>query len=496
MNRFYKTKHFRYGSAATAFTCAFIAVVIIFNIVFTALASKYMWYVDMTEKEVFSLSEATKVLISDVDAPINIYFASEPDELMEGTYSTYMKYIYTTALQLAAEFPNVNVECRDVVKNRAFFEPFRTTAATPIYTTSVVLESGGEVRVFSYRAFFTVDEDGETIWAYNGEHKFMSGILQVTSAEMPIVYFTTEHGEDLGESAQALFSLFYDNGFDVRPINLAKDEIDEDARIIIINDPVYDFIGAEAEDGSANEIRKLDEFVDDFGSLLIFTDPDHAGKLTNLSEFLEEWGIAFNPDTYVKDMDHAVSTDGLSVVAQYDTETLGSSIYKDLTNNLVTPPKTISRYTMPIEILWENGGSLSGSRAVSPILTSYDSAVAMKDGKSIGTGEYNLMTVSRESRLIDNEYYYSYVVVGGSSSFADAKYLFSNAYANSDILSSVMRSSGRDRTLADIKFKEFDDTDLVITTAESTNWTVALVTVLPAIIAVIGLVVWVRRKHS
>jgi len=341
-----------------------------------------------------------------------------------------------------------------------------------------------------------VDEDGETIWAYNGEHKFMSGILQVTSAEMPIVYFTTEHGENLGESAQALMSLFHDNAFDVRPINLAKDEIDEDARIIVINDPVYDFIGAEAEDDSANEIRKLDEFMDDFGSILLFTDPDHAGKLTNLSEFLEEWGIAFQPNTYVKDLDHSVSPDGLSIVAQYDTETLGSSIYKDLTGNLVTPPKTISRYTMPIEILWESGGSLSGSRAVSPILTSYDSAVAMKDGESLGAGRYNLMTVSRESRLIDNEYYYSYVVVGGSSSFANANYLFSNAYANSDILSSVMRSSGRDRTLADITFKEFDDTDLVITTAEATNWTVAMVTVLPAITAVIGLVIFVRRKHS
>ena len=496
MNRFYNLKRFRYGSAAAAFTCAFIAVVIIFNIVFTALAGTYMWYVDMTRDNVFSLSEATKVLMADVDAPVNIYFASEPDELMEGKDSPYMKYIYTTALQLAAEFPNVNVECRDVIKNRAFFEPFRTTAATNIYTTSVVVESGGEVRVFSYQSFFIVDEDGQTIWAYDGEHKLMSGILQVTSAEMPIVYFTAEHGENLGADAAELFTLFYDNGFDVRSINLAKDEIDEDARIIIINDPVYDFIGAEAEDDFSNEIKKLDAFLDDFGSLIVFADPDHAGKLTNLSEFLEEWGIAFTPNTYVKDMDHSISTDGLSIVAQYDTETLGSSIYKDLTGNLATPPKTISRYTMPIEILWESGGSLSGAREVSPILTSFESSVLMKDGERVGEGKYNLMTVSRESRIIDNETYYSYVVVSGSSSFTAPSYLISNAYANSDILSSVMRSSGRDRTLADITYKVFDDTTLTLTTAQATNWTVALVTVLPVFVAVCGLVVFIRRKHA
>ena len=59
-----------------------------------------------------------------------------------------------------------------------------------------------------------------------------------------------------------------------------------------------------------------------------------------------------------------------------------------------------------------------------------------------------------------------------------------------------MRSSGRDRTLADITYKVFDDTTLTLTTAQATNWTVALVTVLPVFVAVCGLVVFIRRKHA
>ena len=496
MNGFYKSKHFRYGSAATAFTCAFIAVVIVFNVIFTALAGKYMWFIDMTEEEVFSLSEATRDLMSDVDDEINIYFASEPDELMEGTYSSLMKYVYTTALQLEAEYQNVHVECKDVVKNRAFFEPFRSTAATNILTTSVVMESGGEVRVFGYEYFFIVDEDGETVWAYNGEKKFMSAILQITSAEKPIVYFTAEHGEDL-DGAVPLANLFSENGYEVRSINLAKEEIDEDARIIVVNDPVYDFIGAEAGEGEVNEINQLDAFLDRFGCLMVFADPDHAGKLTNLSEFLEEWGIAFTPNTYVKDPDHSMTADGLSVLGQYaEADTLGSSLYGDIVKNLSTPPKTVSRYTMPIQILWEDGGSLSGARSVAPVLTSYESASAMQNGTSIGKGVYNLMTVSRETRVIDSEYYFSYVLVSGSADFAASNYIYSNAYANADILSSTMRITGRDRTLVDIKYEVFDDTDLEITTAQANNWTLAFVLVLPLAAAVTGLVIWVRRKHS
>ena len=495
-NGFFKTKSFRYGSTATAFTAAFIAVVVVFNIIFTALANRYMWYIDMTKEEIFTLCDATKEILSDVDEEINIYFASEPDVLMQGDNSMYTQFVYNTALQLEAEFDNIHVTCKDIVKNRSFFERFRTNTATQIYTTSVIVESGEEVQVYSLQSFFTIEPEDGTVWAYSGERKFVSAILQLTSAELPIVYFTSEHGESIGNSAAELFNLFAENGFDVRTINLAKEEIDEDARIVIINNPRFDFIGAEADDESSNEIRKLDRFLDKFGCLMVFADPDHAGRLNNLSEFLEEWGIGFTPDTAIRDTEHSISTDGLSVVAKYDTTTLGSSIYKDMTQNLDTLPKTISRYSMPIQILWEEGGSVSGSRDVSAILTTYDTAEAIYDGAVAEEGTFNLLTLSRESRIINNEEYYSFVVVSGSSAFADSKYLLSNAYANSDIISSTMKATGREKVLADIEFKVFDDTTLDITTAQANDWTVAMTVVFPVIAAITGLVIWVRRKHA
>ena len=495
-NGFFRTKSFRYGSTATAFTAAFIAVVVVFNIIFTALANRYMWYIDMTNEEVFTLSEATKELLSDVDEEINIYFASEPDVLMQGDTSMYSRFVYNTALQLETEFDNIHVICKDIVKNRSFFERFRTNTATQIYTTSVIVESGEEVQVYALQSFFTTEPEDGTVWAYSGERKFVSAILQLTSAELPIVYFTSEHGESIGDSAAELFHLFTENGFDVRTINLAKEEIDEDARIVIINNPRFDFIGSEADDESSNEIRKLDRFLDKFGCLMVFADPDHADRLNNLSEFLEEWGVGFTPDTVIRDTEHSISTDGLSVVAKYDTTTLGSSIYKDLTRNLDTLPKTISRYSMPLQILWEEGGSVSGSRDVSSILTTYDTAEAIYDGAVTEEGSFHLLTLSRESRIINNEEYYSFVVVSGSSAFADSKYLLSNAYANSDILTSTMKATGREKVLADIDFKVFDDTTLDITTAQANDWTVAMTVVLPVIAAVTGLVIWVRRKHA
>ena len=495
-NTYLRSRKFKYGSVATAFTAAFIAIVVIFNIIFTALAGKYMWYIDMTEEQLFTLSDEAKEIMSDIKSDVNIYFASEPDVLMTGQNSGYMKYIYTTALQLEEEFKNVHVECVDVLKNPSFFRDFYQTAATDIDTDSVVVESNGEVRVFAAEAFFSFSDpaDPSTVWAYFGENKMMSGIMQVTQTERPVVSFTTEHGEDLG-SAAYLMQQFYDNGFEVTPVNLAQEELSEDCRILVIYDPIYDFIGAEAEDAAKNEIEKIDKLLDNYAALLVFESPENVSKLTNLNEFLEEWGISYVADTTIRDTEHSMSVDGYSIIAEYQKDTLGASIYSDL-NELATPPKTIIRKAAPIDILWENGGGLNGSRDVSPVLKSYDTAEQMEGGIVTGTDSYNLMTISRETRIVDNEYYYSYVMAAGSPSFASGSYLESNAYANDDIIGSAMKAIGRERVLSKLERKPFDDDEITITTAESNRWTVAMTTVLPAIFGIAGAMVMTKRKHS
>lgn len=495
-NNYLRSRKFKYGSVATAFTVAFIAIVVIFNIIFTALASKYMWYIDMTEEQLFTLSDEAKEIMSDIKSEVNIYFASEPDVLMTGENAGYMKYIYTTALQLEEEFKNVHVECVDVLKNPSFFREFYQTAATDIDTDSVVIESGGEVRVFTAEAFFSFSDlsDASTVWAYFGENKMMSGIMQVTQTEQPVVSFTTEHGESL-ESAYYLMQLFHDNGFEVNTVNLAQDDLSEDCRILVIYDPIYDFVGAEAEDASRNEIEKLDKLLDNYAAVLVFESPENVANLTNLNEFLEEWGISYVADTTIRDTEHSMSVDGYSIIAEYQKDTLGASIYSDL-NNLATPPKTIIRKAAPIDILWTEGGGLNGTRDVSAVLKSYDTSEQMEGGIVTGGGSYNLVTISRETRIVDNEYYYSYVMAAGSPTFASGSYLESNAYANDDIIGSAMKAIGRERVLSKLKRKPFDDDEITITTAESNRWTVAMTTVLPTIFAIAGAVVITKRKHS
>lgn len=490
---FYNAKKKKFYAYQAGITALFIALVIVLNAGFYALAEHYRWFVDMSKGQLYTLSAEAKALLDDVeketDKEVNIYFTVEADKI--GSTSPYLFYVYQTSLEMQKEYDFVNVECIDIVKNPGFYKTYYTTAAQEIYTTSVVVACGEEFRLFNIESFFVNNEDG-TIWAYQGEYRLVSAVLSMTATDLPSVSFTTAHGENIGDGAKAFMDLFTDAGFEVETVDLSKEDFSEDTRIVVINDPVYDFAGIEAE--GANEIDKLDKFMDSYGSLMVFTSPENAGNLTNLSEFLSEWGISFTPDTYIKDKDNSISVDGKTVLCAYDEDSLGASLYLDI-SNLDTMPRTVVRNAMPLNILWETDGALDGTKEVSPVLLSGESALSVKDGEETALGSAPIMTVTRETRVVDNDYYYSYVVACGSAEYTDPSWLHSNSYANSDIIYNAMRITGRERVLADIEYKVIDDTSMSITTAEANAWTVALCVTLPALISICGIVVWVRRKN-
>ena len=487
-------KKLKYGSAAVIFTVLFIAVVILFNGVFSALASRYGWYADMTEEAVFTLSERAREYVADVGADIDIIFAEEPDLLMA---DDDMRYVYTTAKQLEEAVDGVTVRCVNVVKDPAFFKEFYSTSATDITTRSVVVRSGTESKVLTPQSFFVYNEE-RVRWGYQGEYRFVSAIMQVTQSETPVVCFTTRHGEkdfEKSSDALALAQLFYDCGFDVRKVDLSTEDIDEDCRVVVIIDPIYDFIGIEAEKDSANEIDKIDRFLDGFGGLLVFESPEHSGNLKNLNEFLREWGIAFRSEVTVRDLSNSFSTDGFTIFTEYQSDdTLGGSFYSDL-NKLDSRPKAVISRAVPIDILWEEGGDLSGSRKASAMLKSPDGSELVEDGGTVETGSYNVLTMSLENRIIDNNNYYSYVMAVGSPSFATFV-ANDNTFGNHDIIFATMKFVGRDGILADIDMKPFDDYTLTMTTKQANTMTAEMALILPVIAAAAGVVILVRRRRS
>lgn len=516
---------------STVFTVIVVAVVVLLNVAITILSSRVQLEIDLTSTQIYSLSDAAKENLKQVDTDITITFCQDQDFLMQ---DQAMDYVVNTVLDLARENKHIHVRFINSVLEPQMFKGYVNTnmgTSSTIRQTDIIIEKGNaslraedesvpEFRKLSANACFVTDPNTGLTWAYNGEETIIAACLAVTVDNAPKAYFTLGHGE----AATAEFiNVITNAGYEPATIDLTKEDIPVDCRLLIINDPRFDFAGYSISNPDAvSEIEKIDRFLEGNHTLMVFKNPEVTG-LTNLDEFLYEWGITFG-EGVVTDLANSLTADGATVVAQYPSGTLASSVHKEI-SSLSNPPKTIVKYASPIYVpndiyvkgLDENSNptntyTYSGNNAyreLSAVLVSSSGATEKnKNGEVINTdGGYNLMTITRELNVKDNDEYYSYVLAAGTTQFADSEYITSNTYANENILYYALRVMGRKKVPANIDFKIFKSDELGIHTSkysdeiEGMTWgeklivTIPLCTVVPILMLLCGTVVIVRRKY-
>ena len=532
--KFLRSRKFRHGSMAAVLTACVIAAVVIINIIFSALASRFMWYTDMTSERLYTLTDDCVNLLDDSfkkvnaardeDVKVDIIFCDEKDAL---TDNTTQRYVLETALEMQAAFPDIiNVKFIDVWTNPSAVDKYRANSRSNIYSTNVIVASGTEFRVYALQAFYVFsDSDSTTPWSYNGEKKLASGILACIQAESPVCCFTTNHGEAFYD--ESLVALMQDAGYIVRTIDLAKDEIPADCRMLITYNPKSDFL-VKDQVSDISEIAKLDAYLDQTNAYMVFVDPQ-TPRLTNLEEYLEEWGVVFDRSTdlsgasysyTIKDSSQALTTDGYTIVADYTQNGLGASITTDM-RALGYPPKVIFKNATSISYaknydatyyeneddatknFWFGSYYSNGvSRAIYDVFTTSASAEAYANGESVKKATevepFRLMTITREGRMVNNtDEDYSYVLACGSTYFASGDLLQSATYGNTDVLLSALRSMGKELVTVGLNHKPFASTTMeTITVSQANQYTVVL-TVIPAVIIfAVGIYVIVRRKYA
>ena len=523
------SRKFKYGGTATLLTIAVIVVVILFNAIFSKLASRFLWYTDLTSENMYTLSDAAVEAVAGIDRDVTILFCDDPDNLMS---NTTQRYVYETALGLEKNNKHIHVENVNIYRNPSAVNYYKTNSKSNIYSTSIIVTSGTEFRVFTLRSMFVFNNETDTEpWSYNGEKKLCAGILAVTRAESPICCITYTHGEPfstqtaLSENSEIL-SLIEDAGYKLQLIDLTNEEIPEDCRLLFIYDPLDDFL---VNDGISDkdEIKKIDQFLDGTNSMMVFMDPS-SPVLHNLEEYLEEWGIVFDRTTNilgmttgntVKDGLNSITQDGLGLVGAYTENGIGSSLHTEM--RATYPPKVIFPNCMGITFAknyyaeavtnqdtnaidyniykyYSNGVS----RVIGDVFNSFPSAVEVSGGETVETATalepFHLMTITSENRMADNTNQdYSYVMACGSTEFLSRKLLQSNTYGNTDLMLSALRVMGKDLAIANLDHKPFAKTTIEnITTAEANQWTAVLI-IVPAVVSLgFGIYVLVRRRYA
>lgn len=111
------------------------------------------------------------------------------------------------------------------------------------------------------------------------------------------------------------------------------------------------------------------------------------------------------------------------------------------------------------------------------------------------TGSFPLLALSTEMNYADdNSAQYRYVMLVASTDFANDSFLTSG-YGNRRILSSAARMMSTQRNIPEIDYKTFEDEPLTLDQETAKNLTIFITVFAPLIIIIVGLVVYLRRRH-
>ncbi len=504
-------------------TAAVIILVLVFNIIVGFVSDSRLWYIDLTserymdrESALYTLSDSCRTLIGEESIPmieefnrqreargekpikLNIIFCSDKD-IIEN--DSMMRYVNLTARALEKEYPHaIDVQYINIAKNPSAVQRFKTTSASTIYNSDVIVEFGTEYLVKKVSAFYYTDAGKSSPWAYNGEQELSAMILSLTRAEFPVCAVTYNHGEilfDTNGDVKAEYSSFIrlieGAGYDVVYLDLEKDEIPENCRMMIAFGPQKDFkaYGNLGESG-VSEIDKLDRYLEASNAFFYICDKD-TPVLLSLEEYLKEWGIEVaRAKDETGELKNYTIRDGVNctdtgkgnvVIGKYGEEGISGGVTADMktqtypptvifgSSTAIKPSDSYNKLHVPAD---EENGTPAYSyhyyfrngvhRTMINVFLTHETASAYvgENLHEVATeySAFELMTWTKESRLKQETNYTSidrasYVFALASTDFAKNEVLDSAAYGNADILLSALRSAGAESVPANIKLKAF-----------------------------------------
>ncbi len=462
----------------SALTALALVLIIGLNLALNYFGTRNLWFADMTEEGLYTVSETMKTHTSFINSlereerKIKITFCSDPDILIS---TEMLRVPYFMAIGLSQIYDAVEVETVNVEYNPTAVSKYKATSLSTIEGSDIIVSYGDRYRVVDAKSFWVNNKDGE-LYSFNGEYKLTSLIMSVVAKNRPVAYFVTNHGETYYDAqnpereenakAEALYNLLAERGLATKTLDLsAVDDIPDDCVLLIINNPTSDFTYDEDRLGSfsyVSESEKLDRYlVMEQGAIMVSKDPGR--DLPTLESFLYEWGFDI-ADALVMDDSASLASDGeypTKIMGEYDTdeEGYGMAIYEQLAT---LPSAPVMAFSNTSYITTSFGASTSSGepgthiaeRNYAPFFFSTDTAYAKqyKDGvvgdtlynaKDKGRVDLSGVTTRLEIDPETNEYKYSYVFCTPSADAFSNEILGNSSYANFDVMSALVENISR-----------------------------------------------------
>ena len=463
-----------------------IVLLLALNLLITLVGGRRLMMVDLTSEGFYTLSDKMLEVCHEILDPaegedpkqIKITFCTDPDYLVE---SDSMRATYFMALALQKKFDNVTVETVNVATDPTAVSMYRTTSREDITGKDVIFSYGAKYKVVDATGFWTKDN-----FSYNGEYRVASILASLTAIDKPVAYFVngyytqesvtkyTEYYDPTNEAnpynveLADFADLLTERGLEIRTLDLTKvDAIPEDCALLIINNPAVDFDYDPIKVNDfyyVSDLEKIDRYLmRDYAAVIV--NKDYSVTLPRLENFCKEWGIGFGNNP-VYDPDSALYTDENGVADEsvfagvYDPDeaNFGYAYYGGY-SSLSSAPKMVFTDTGYLYCTIDMGetmgeaGNQYCTRNYAAFIGTSDNAYHMEGTLKGSTSEKTLIAASVRTNMdsITSEKTYSYLFCMNSKDSFSSELLGNPAYANYDILASVVSNVSRTEKYATIE---------------------------------------------
>lgn len=480
LSRYFRSRGFRFGSIATAFTVLFLAIIVLLNVGLTVLSSRVQLSVDLTKQKNYELSSETLKMLKSVNEPVVITVLCKQSDYENDAN-------YNGALKLMQQYPkynhNISLRFLDYDKNPAFVSKYASESLQQ-YDVFVSGTRNGKERYkkISSSDLMVAQTDQQTgqqsITGNNTEQQIDTAIQYLSTSSLPTVLFTTGHNE---ADTSAFQSLLKSNNYTILTQNLSTSTIPSNVSMVVIADPQTDF--------SSAEIDKLDKFLDNGGKMgknaMIFFDPSEP-SLANLEGYSKEWGI--QPQSGV-----LYDQNGYSIA-----EPLAGTIDSDSTGGITTSVGTDLRESRPLNLLFDTRDNRTTKSIVSTPDTTRlwnppDLSQSFSPSDSDKKGPFTVM--AKGSKTASSSSTQSNLIVSGSFRLLDQDNLQSGNKNNAKLVLGVMGTVSGFKASISIQPKSLVAASLSLTGPQRVLIAVVFVVIIPLGILIAGIVQWLRRRH-
>lgn len=485
---------FKHGSLAVVFTVVFIAVIIVINVLVSALTTRFpSMNFDLTKEGLNTLSDEATDVAKEIVNETTIYIIGSEDAIRgDEVYSNYsLKYsqVANLADRLHELNDKIKVEYIDPDMNPQFISDY---AGDSLTTGKVMVKTDKRHKTLAVTDLFSIQQDSST-GQYNYYSKvdgaLANALYLVNLDTVPVVAFATGHNEMLtvSDNLSTFTGMLNDNNFEVKEFNMLTDEIPEDASIVVLGTPTTDY--------TSEELSKLEAYLGDekmasSRTLYVMTAPNAGwSSMPNLSSFLAEWGM------------EPQSQEVLESNTNNTLYNMPYAIFANVTDSVLskTYDNVVKVQAAPVKRLFTANNDIS---TYSVIETS-DTAYLSNDEKVLETPETDTYTIlAFAQRYMDNQgkICANVVVDGCAADFYDGSSLLGNStFGNKDVTLDLIKNlTGTTDTRVGLTVNQTQTNTMDISASSAVTWSIGMMLftiMVPVAVLVIGLVIFLRRRH-